>query len=126
MKESPGWIAIVDDDPSVLKALKRTFRHHSIRAQVFGSAEDFLESLRDGLPECLILDLEMPGMSGLELLHRLMRENVRITTIVITAHGDARVRERCATAGAVAYFSKPFSNSSLLAAVDAARKAMKP
>jgi FixJ family two-component response regulator len=118
--ESSGWIAIVDDDPSVLKALTRSFRHRGIRARAFGSAEEFLEALRNGLPGCLILDLQMPGMSGLELLHHLMRENVRVPTIVITAHGDARIRERCESAGAVAYLSKPFRNSSLMDAVDAA------
>jgi FixJ family two-component response regulator len=120
MAEVPGWIVIVDDDPSVLKALKRSLRVRGVQSKTYGSAQEFLAALPEGLPACLIIDLEMPGMTGLELLRDLKHKGIRIPTIVITAHGDARVRERCEAAGAIAYFSKPFRNSSLFAAIDAA------
>jgi FixJ family two-component response regulator len=120
MAEVPGWIAIVDDDPSVLKALKRSLRVRGVQSKTYGSAEEFLAALPAGLPDCLIIDLEMPGMSGLELLRDLKRKDTHVPAIVITAHGDARVREHCESAGAVAYFSKPFRNSLLFAAIEAA------
>jgi FixJ family two-component response regulator len=120
MAEVPGWIAIVDDDPSVLKALKRSLRVRGVQSRTYGSAQEFLAALPEGLPDCLIIDLEMPGMTGLELLRDLKRKDLQVPAIVITAHGDAGVRERCESAGAVAYFSKPFKNSLLFAAIEAA------
>ena len=120
MAEVPGWIAIVDDDPSVLKALKRSLRVRGVQSKTYGSAQEFLAALPEGLPDCLIIDVEMPGMTGLELLRDLKRKDIQVPAIVITAHGDAGVRERCVSAGAVAYFSKPFRNSSLFAAIEAA------
>ena len=115
------WIAIVDDDPSVLRALARLLRTRALQARTYVSASDFLSALPVGLPECLILDLQMPGMSGLELLQHLMRSGVRVPTIVITAHGDSEARERCETAGAVAFLRKPVQDTILFAAIEAAR-----
>jgi FixJ family two-component response regulator len=120
MAEGPGWIAIVDDDPSVLKALKRSLRVRGVQSKTYGSAQEFLATLPEGLPDCLILDLEMPGMTGLEPLRDLKRKDIQVPAIVITAHGDATVREHCESVGAVAYFSKPFRNSLLFAAIEAA------
>jgi FixJ family two-component response regulator len=120
MAQASDWIAIVDDDPSVLKALRRSLRGRAVRTETYGSAQEFLAALRDGLPECLILDLQMPGMTGLELLEHLKREGIQIPSIVITAHGNGGVRKRCESAGAVAFLTKPFWKSSLHAAIDAA------
>ena len=120
MGEASSWIAIVDDDPSVLKALSRLLRTRTFQAKTYGSAKDFLAALADGLPQCLILDLQMPEMTGLELLQHLTREGIRIPSIVITAHGDAGVRERCESAGAVAFLLKPLQDVSLFAAIAAA------
>jgi FixJ family two-component response regulator len=120
MAEASSWIAIVDDDPSVLRALRRSLRVHSLQTKTYDSAEEFLAALPDGLPDCLILDLQMPGMTGLELLRHLKGKRIQIPTIVITAHGDDSVRERCELAGVEAFFSKPLQNASLLAAIDAA------
>jgi FixJ family two-component response regulator len=100
--------------------LKRLLRVREIDAKSYGSAQDFLAALPQGLPDCLILDLHMPDMNGLELVKHLKRNGVRIPTIIITAHDNAGVRGRCETAGAVAYFAKPFKNSSLLSAVEEA------
>src|SRR4051812_19535580 len=94
MPETSPWIAIVDDDPSVLKALQRTLRVRSMTSKTYGSAHEFLASFPDGLPECVIVDLQMPEMTGLELHHQLTRSGLYIPTIIITAHSDIRVRER--------------------------------
>lgn len=120
MVQTSGWIAIVDDDASVVKALGRLLRVRGIRTKTYGSAQEFFAALPEGLPDCLVLDLEMPGMTGLELLQDLKRRAIQIPAIIITAYGDPGVRQRCDSAGAVAYFSKPFRNSSLVAAIDAA------
>src|ERR1700704_2046376 len=116
------WIAIVDDDPSVLKALQRTLRIRALLSKTFGSAQEFLTSLPDGLPECLIVDLQMPGMTGLELHDCLRRQGIAIPTIIITAHNDNRVRERPESRGLVAVLLKPLENGSLFNAIDAAMK----
>jgi FixJ family two-component response regulator len=119
------WIAIVDDDPSVLRALARLLRAHAIEARTYTSAREFLTALPDGLPECLIVDLQMPAMTGLELQRYLTRKGILIPTIVITAHNEAGARERCESAGAAAFLSKPLQDTSLLAAIDNARRSTK-
>jgi FixJ family two-component response regulator len=120
MPKTSHWIAVVDDDPSVLKALSRLLRTRGFDAKTFVSAQEFLAALPDGLPECLVVDLQMPGMSGLDLQQQLKRSGIRIPTIVITAHGDAGVRERCEAAGTIAFLLKPLQDTSLFAAVDEA------
>jgi FixJ family two-component response regulator len=122
MAEASSWIAIVDDDASVLKALTRLLRVRALHAKTFGSAQAFLAALPDGLPDCLILDLQMPEMSGLELMQHLTRKGIRIPTIVITAHGDIGMRKRCESAGAIAFLSKPVQDTSLFAAIDDAKQ----
>ena len=79
-----SWIGIVDDDPSVLKALSRLLKSHAFRTSAFKSAAEFLRALPDGLPECLILDLHMPEMTGLQLHLHLGHSGIKIPTIVIT------------------------------------------
>jgi FixJ family two-component response regulator len=120
MPESSSWIAIVDDDPSVLKALCRSLRFRGFQAKTYGSAREFLASLPNGLPQCLVVDIQMPEMSGLELHLYLTRRGIRIPTIIITAHGDPVVRERAESAGIIAMLSKPLQKVSLFAAIDAA------
>ena len=125
MAKTSGWIAIVDDDPSVLKALARLLRTRSFNVRTYQSGQQFLASLADGLPDCLILDLQMPEMTGLELQKDLARKGIRIPTIIITAHDQAGMRERCNAAGAIAYLAKPLQDTSLFAAIDAAREGAK-
>lgn len=110
----------MDDDPSVLKALRRLLRARALDARTFGSGQEFLAALPDGLPECLIVDLQMPEMNGVELQQHLVRNGIRIPTIVITAHGDAGVRDRCKAAGAIAFLLKPLQDTALFAAIDKA------
>lgn len=125
MAKASDWIAIVDDDPSVLKALARLLATRALRARTYRSAQLFLASLADGLPNCLILDLQMPEMTGLELQQDLARKGIRIPTIIITAHDEAGTRERCNAAGAIAFLSKPLQDTSLFVAIDAATRSGK-
>jgi FixJ family two-component response regulator len=125
MTEASRWIAIVDDDPSVLKALARLLRAREFEAKTYTSARDFLARLTDGLPECLIVDLHMPEMNGLELQSHLTCRGVQIPTIVISAHNEPGVRERCTSAGAVTFLSKPLQETLLLAAIDVASTLVK-
>jgi FixJ family two-component response regulator len=120
MAQALPWIAIVDDDPSVLKALSRLLRARALEVRTYTSARDFLTALPEGLPECLIVDLQMPEMTGLELQRHLTRSGVQIPTIVITAHNEAGARERSESAGAAAFLSKPLQDTSLLAAIESA------
>ena len=108
----------MDDDASVLKALARLLRARELRVKTFNSAQDFLANLGEGLPECLIVDLQMPKMSGLDLLQRLTREGTQIPSIVITARDDYGLRERCKSAGAIAFLLKPIQYAALFSAID--------
>jgi FixJ family two-component response regulator len=123
MAEAPCWIGIVDDDPSVLKALARLLRTRAFQVRTFGSAQAFLAALADGLPAYLILDLQMPEMSGVELLQHLTCRNIRIPTIVITAHHDTELQARCVSAGVLAILPKPLQDKSLFAALGVASRA---
>jgi len=114
-------IAIVDDDPSVLKALARLLGTRSFVTKTYLSAPQFLASLPEELPDCLIVDLQMPEMTGLELQLNLARRGVQIPTIIITAYDEAGMRERCKSAGAIAYLAKPVNDTSLFDAINAAR-----
>ena len=113
-------IAVVDDDASLLKALERLLSTRSWVTRTFRSGEQFLALLADGLPDCLILDLQMPGMSGLELQQALFDRGIGIPTIIMTSNTDAAMRERCLSAGAVAYLPKPVRRAELFAAIEAA------
>jgi FixJ family two-component response regulator len=115
-------VAIVDDDPSVLKALARLLKTRSLVARTYLSGPEFLASLADGVPDCLIVDLQMPEMTALELQHSLAHKGIRIPTIIITAHDETGMRERCKSAGAIAYLSKPVQDTALFAAIGAAHQ----
>ena len=115
MGQGLSWIAIVDDEPSVLKSLSRTLRVHAYETKIFKSAYDFLAAFSDGTPACLILYVMMPGMTGPELHHRLIEANIHIPTIVITAHdGD---QEWAHHSDIIAILSKPLQNSALFDAI---------
>ncbi len=114
------WVAVVDDDDSMRNALQGLLKSVGLPAQAFASAEEFLKSGRQRQTACLIADIRMPGMSGLELQARLNAENCRIPTIFITAHGDEKMRMQALRAGAVEFLSKPFDDESLLESVRAA------
>jgi len=114
----------VDDDPSVLKALTRLLRARAMEARTYVSAKEFLAALPEGLPRCLIVDLQMPEMNGLELLQHMARTGLRIPSIVITAHADAGTRDRCKSAGAFAFLAKPLQDAVLFSAIADATKSV--
>jgi FixJ family two-component response regulator len=113
-------VAIVDDDDSMRRALQGMLKSVGLRSQAFASAEEFLKSGQQQQTACLIADIRMPGILGLELQTTLNAEHCRIPTIFITAHGDARVRMQALRAGAVEFLAKPFDDGVLLESVRAA------
>jgi FixJ family two-component response regulator len=119
MSEIP-LITVVDDDEAIREALQSLLRSVGLRAEMFASAEDFWHAGQLQATDCLIVDMRMPRMSGLELQQRLAAAHCPIPVIFITAHGDAETRARALRAGAVAFLDKPFSDEVLLGAVQAA------
>ncbi|HUC30299.1 MAG TPA: response regulator [Candidatus Acidoferrum sp.] len=113
-------VAIVDDDDLMRGALQGMLKSVGLRSQAFASAEEFLVSGQQNHTACLIADIRMPGMSGLELQAELNDEQRRIPTIFITAHGDEKMRMRALKAGAVEFLAKPFDDEALLKSVRAA------
>lgn len=113
-------VAVIDDDDSVRTALQELLRSAGIAARSFASAEEFLKSGQQRLTGCLIADIRMPGMSGLELQAKLNADHCRIPTIFITAHGDEKMRMQALRAGAVEFLAKPFDDEALLESVRAA------
>jgi FixJ family two-component response regulator len=113
-------VSIVDDDPSVCEATVSLLKAHGFKARCFPSAEEFLSSHQLDETGCLILDLRLSGMSGLELLGHLVNANKRIPVIFITAHGTPETQEKAMRAGAIAFLSKPFSADALLDSIHSA------
>src|SRR5262249_22571052 len=113
-------VVIVDDDESVRKALQGLMKAAGLSAQAFASAEEFLDSGQQDHTVCLITDIRMPGMSGLDLMAKLNAEHRRIPTILITAHGDTNMRMQALRKGAVEFLAKPFNDDLLLEHVRAA------
>src|SRR5436309_4171026 len=113
-------VAILDDDDSMRTALQGLLKAVGLPAQAFASAEEFLKSGQQQQTACLIADIRMPGMSGLELQAKLNAERCRIPTIFITAHGDTKMRMQALRAGAVEFLAKPFDDEILLESVRAA------
>ena len=120
---SQGIIAIVDDDAVVREAMKSLMRSLGYNASTFGSAEEFLNSEQISRTSCLITDLHMPGLSGLDLQDRLIAEGYRFPIIFLTDYPDENVRARALKSGAVAFLSKPFNQDHLLGYLDKALNA---
>ena len=117
------FVSVVDDDESVRESLPDLLKEFGFAVQAFSSAEEFLASDTLGRTNCLILDVAMPGMSGPELQRELTRRMHRIPIVFITAHGDANLRPRVLEDGAVECLLKPFSDTALLNAINAALRA---
>jgi FixJ family two-component response regulator len=124
MSEIP-LIAVVDDDAAIREAVQSLLRSVGLRAEVFASAQDFLQSGRLQDTACLIVDVRMPRMSGLELQQQLTTAHCPIPIVFITAHGDEETRARVVRAGAVDFLDKPFSDEALLRAVQAALQSLR-
>lgn len=113
-------VAIVDDDDSMRSALLGMLRVVGLPARAFSSAEEFLQSGQQHAVACLIADIRMPGMSGLELQAKLNADRCRVPIIFLTAHGDEKMRMQALRAGAVEFMAKPFDDEALLESVRAA------
>jgi FixJ family two-component response regulator len=113
-------VVVVDDDDSIRSAVQDLLDAVGFQARGFESAEEFLRSGKQQETACLIADIRMPGMSGLELQAQLNAERCRIPIIFITAHGDEKMRMQALRAGAVEFMAKPFDNEALLESVRAA------
>lgn len=120
MAETSPWIAIVDDDPAVLRALSRLLRSRAFRVTTYGSGQEFLAALPNGLPECLIVDFQMPDMNGMELQQHLIGNGIIIPTILITAHPDASVLSQPVQDTFVAKLRKPLHDEALFSAINSA------
>ena len=118
--QAPKLIAIIDDDEAMQDSLRDLMEAAGLAARCFESAEEFLESDLHNRAACLIVDIRMPKMSGLQLQARLKEEGRNIPIIFITAHGDARMRIRAMREGAVEFLAKPFDHHLLLKRVRAA------
>jgi FixJ family two-component response regulator len=119
-EEHSAFVAIVDDDDLMRGALQGLLKAAGFPARTFASAEEFLESGDQRQTACLITDIRMPGMSGLDLQGQLNADHCRIPTVFITAHGDAQMRLQALRAGAVEFLAKPFDDEVLLEVVRAA------
>ena len=120
MPQESFMVYIVEDDESIRRALKRLLRSTGYHALTFESAEDFIDSAPGGGEGCLILDIRLPGMTGLDLQEKLASQGAKYAVIFMTAHDNPQWRQRAEKAGAVAYLMKPFDEQSLLDAIQLA------
>jgi len=117
---SEAIVFVIDDDESMREALKSLIRSVGLKVETFASAHEFLQSERPDVPACLILDVRMPGLSGLDLQRELGEANIHIPIIFITGHGDIPMSVRAMKAGAVEFLTKPFRDQDLLDAIQQA------
>jgi FixJ family two-component response regulator len=115
--ESEAIVFVVDDDPSMRKALSNLFRSVGLRAEVFGSARELLDSELPEVASCLVLDIRLPGPSGLDFQAELAKANIQIPIIFMTGHGDIPMTVKAMKAGAVDFLTKPFRDQDMLDAV---------
>jgi RNA polymerase sigma factor (sigma-70 family) len=120
MTEAAPIVFVVDDDPSVRRAIKRLIGSVGLQVELFGSAQEFLHSERPDGPNCLVLDIRLPGISGLEFQRELAEANIHLPIIFITGHGDVPMTVRAMKAGAIEFLTKPFRDQDLLDAVQVA------
>jgi FixJ family two-component response regulator len=122
MAEPKAIVFVVDDDLSVREALGGLIRSAGLRVETFASAQEFLARPRADVPSCLVLDVRLPGLSGLDLQKRLAEVNIEIPIVFITGHGDVPTSVRAMKAGAVEFLTKPFVDQDLLDAIQQAIK----
>ena len=120
MTLNPGTVIVVDDDLSVREALASLARSIGLHVKLFPSAHEFLQSQRPESPSCVVLDVRLPGLSGLDLQRQLLEAGLNIPIIFITGHGDIPMSVRAMKAGAVEFLTKPFRDQDLIDAVESA------
>ncbi|BCH28423.1 response regulator [Mesorhizobium sp. L-8-10] len=123
MERVASVVAIVDDDDSVRRALRRLVTSLSHQSRTFASGEEFLDALYEATPDCVLLDLNMPGLKGLDVLHRLRNEGRQVPAIIMTGFDQHGMRERCLEAGAAAYLVKPLGRAAVASAIEEATAA---
>jgi FixJ family two-component response regulator len=116
----PAVVFVVDDDPSMRRSLESLLRSIGHDVRLFSSAQEFMQAERPEAPGCLVLDVRLPGMSGLTFQQELAKAGVALPVIFITGHGDVPMTVRAMKAGAAEFLTKPFDNQVLLDAIDAA------
>src|ERR1700716_4022226 len=117
MTEPASIVFVVDDDPSVRRAIKRLVESVGLHVELFGSATEFINSSRPDVASCLVLDIRLPGISGLDFQRELVQAKNEIPMVFITAHGDIPMTVRAMKAGAVEFLTKPFGDQDLLDAI---------
>jgi FixJ family two-component response regulator len=117
MQKSRPVVAVVDDEESVRKALSRLFAASNVDCLVFASGREFLDSLKVRVPSCVILDLHMPGLTGLDVQRELARSGAKVPAIIVTAYDEPGKRAQCLSEGAADYLRKPIEEKTLLDAV---------
>ena len=122
LPESKAIVFVVDDDLSVRQGLERLLRTVGWKVETFASAQEFLANRKENIPSCLVLDVRLPGLSGLDLQKRIMEANREIPIVFITGHKDVPTSVRAMKAGAVEFLVKPFSKQDLLHAIEQAIK----
>ena len=117
MKQPDSIVYVVDDDSSVREAIKSLIRSVGLRVETFGTAQEFLKSARPDAPGCVVLDVRLPGLSGLDLQRELAANGINLPVIFITGHGDIPMSVRAMKAGALEFLTKPFRDQDLLDAI---------
>lgn len=117
MPESKAIVLVVDDDEAVRKSLGCLIRSAGLRVETFASAQQFLDGPREDVPSCMVLDVRLPGLSGLDLQQRMTEVKIEIPIVFITGHGDIPTSVRAMKAGAVEFLTKPFVDRDLLDAI---------
>jgi RNA polymerase sigma factor (sigma-70 family) len=120
MSEAEATVFVVDDDAPLRESLRNLIRSVGLRVELFASAQEFLQSQQPDTPSCLVLDVRMPGLSGLDLQKQTSEAGLEIPIIFITGHGDVPMTVRAMKAGAVEFLTKPFRDQDLLDAIQQA------
>ena len=120
MKYTDAIVFVVDDDPSIREAIKSLLSLEGLRVETFGTAREFLRAERPNLPGCVVLDVELPGLSGLDLQRELAAHGIKLPIIFITGYGDIPMSVRAMKAGATEFLTKPFRDQDLLDAIQQA------
>ena len=120
MRDAGAIVFVVDDDPSIREAIKSLISLAGLRVETFGTAQEFLRKERPDLPGCVVLDVELPGLSGLDLQRELAAQGIKLPIIFITGYGDIPMSVRAMKAGATEFLTKPFRDQDLLDAIQQA------
>jgi FixJ family two-component response regulator len=120
VKDADAIVFVVDDDSSIREAIESLVKLAGLRVETFGAAQEFLQSKRPDLPGCVVLDVELPGLSGLDLQRELAAHGIKLPIIFITGYGDIPMSVRAMKAGALEFLTKPFRDQDLLDAIQQA------